>query len=146
MVTIVCSALIERDRKYLLIKAKIGVPKGLWNNPGGRKDEGESIEQATVREVKEETGLENVQILGRTKEWIAYDWPDEARKKKGFIGQRQIYFVGFVEDEEILKLTPSKEFAGFKWASWEEVMSNVVDFKKEAYNLAWSELKELIIS
>ncbi len=47
--------------KYLLINAKVGVPKGLWNNPGGHKDEDETLEECAKREAKEETGY-NVEI------------------------------------------------------------------------------------
>ncbi len=52
----ICSDLIEKDGKYLLVKAKVGTPKGLWNNPGGHKDK-DSIKDAVKREVKEETGF-----------------------------------------------------------------------------------------
>ena len=53
---------MEKDGKYLL-KAKIGAPKGLWNFPAGRVDEGETIEKAAVHEFKEETGFD-VKITG----------------------------------------------------------------------------------
>jgi 8-oxo-dGTP diphosphatase len=55
---IICAALIEKEGKYLLVNAKMGVPKGLWNNSGGHKEEGESVEEAVIREVKEETGYD----------------------------------------------------------------------------------------
>jgi len=55
------SGLIEKDGRYLLIKAKVGVAKGLWNNPGGHQDEGETIEETAQREVNEETGF-NVEV------------------------------------------------------------------------------------
>lgn len=54
---IICSGLIEKDGKYLLVKEKTGTPKGLWNNPGGHKDK-DSIKEAVKREVKEETGFD----------------------------------------------------------------------------------------
>jgi 8-oxo-dGTP pyrophosphatase MutT (NUDIX family) len=54
---IICSGLIEKDGKYLLVKEKVGTPKGLWNNPGGHKDK-DSIKEAVKREVREETGFD----------------------------------------------------------------------------------------
>ncbi len=58
----VASALIERDGRFLLVNAKVGMPKGLWNLPGGHLDDGETFSKAVLREAKEETGLD-IEIL-----------------------------------------------------------------------------------
>ena len=44
--------------KILLVKRRTVPFKGYWALPGGRVEVGETVEQAIVREVKEETGLD----------------------------------------------------------------------------------------
>ena len=51
-------AIILDGDKILLEKRKNDPGKGQWAVPGGLVDLGESTEQAVIREVKEETGLE----------------------------------------------------------------------------------------
>ena len=51
-------AIILDGDKILLEKRKNAPSKGKWTVPGGLVELGESMEQAVIREVKEETGLE----------------------------------------------------------------------------------------
>lgn len=58
----VVGALILRDgptgREVLLVKASRGFTKGMWNMPGGFLTYGETVEEGTRREVKEEVGID----------------------------------------------------------------------------------------
>jgi len=50
--------LIRRNDGYVLIKRKNEPYRGRWAIPGGLAEYGEKVEQAAMREAKEETGLE----------------------------------------------------------------------------------------
>ena len=65
-VGIVAGCVIHRDGRYLLVQEKQEKVYGLWNLPAGYVDKGEEIEQAAVREAKEESGfdIELVRELG----------------------------------------------------------------------------------
>ena len=50
--------MIRKGDEYLLIKRASEPDKGLWSVPGGMVEVGEKVEEAAIREAKEETGLE----------------------------------------------------------------------------------------
>ncbi len=54
-------AIILDGNKILLEKRKNAPGKGKWSIPGGLVELGERVEQAVIREVKEETGLEVIE-------------------------------------------------------------------------------------
>lgn len=53
----VVSSILESSRQILLVKRDRAPSKGLWCLPTGFAEAGESIEQAALRELQEETGI-----------------------------------------------------------------------------------------
>ena len=60
--TTLCFVFNRVDQTVLMIEKKRGQGAGKWNVPGGKIHEGESAEDAAIRETIEETGIEPQQL------------------------------------------------------------------------------------
>ncbi|HNS15886.1 MAG TPA: NUDIX domain-containing protein, partial [Syntrophorhabdaceae bacterium] len=56
--TPVTAAIIEKDGRVLIAKRKRAYSGYLWEFPGGKMEEGESLEECLKREIEEELGIE----------------------------------------------------------------------------------------
>ncbi|WLR50442.1 NUDIX domain-containing protein [Bacillus tianshenii] len=57
-VWIAVAGFVVEDEKVLVVKKRYSGLKGKWSLPAGFVDEGETMDEAALREVKEETGIE----------------------------------------------------------------------------------------
>jgi len=67
-----------------------------WQMPQGGIASGETAREAVFRELKEEIGTDEVEIIGESRRWLQYDLPAElARSVWGgrYQGQRQKWFI-----------------------------------------------------
>lgn len=112
-----------------------------WQFPQGGVDDGEDLEAAARRELREETGVHSATRLARTDDWIAYDFPSGPgcappnARERGFAGQRQIWFAFRFEGEETeidLSAFPI-EFDAWRWATLDEALQQIVPFKRATY-------------
>jgi mutator protein MutT len=95
------------SNRILLCKRAAGDRQepGTWGLPGGKVEVGESAEEATIRELKEETGLEveHIKFLGQ---FVNNGWQDYVFLADKFSGE--------------MKLDPN-EVEGHVWATIEEI-------------------------
>jgi 8-oxo-dGTP pyrophosphatase MutT (NUDIX family) len=63
--TLVAGVAVRNDQgQYLLVQEAKARVRGLWNWPAGKLDPGETLQEAAVREAKEETGFD-VRLTGQ---------------------------------------------------------------------------------
>jgi len=109
--------------------------KGAWQLPQGGVEKGEELEDAFYREMLEEIGTDNLDLVGMLPESIKYDWPPNLHRK-GHLGQEQYYFFARIIDPDSIRLDTDQngqEFQDFKWVGIEEFCETVSGFKKKTY-------------
>jgi len=110
---------------------------GVWQFPQGGIDDGENTREAMFRELKEEIGTQNVEILAEYPEWEFYDFPENATKSKklyDFHGQKQKYFLVRLKNEEEINIrTKYPEFDDFRFVNVKEIFDSISHFKKPIY-------------
>jgi putative (di)nucleoside polyphosphate hydrolase len=129
----------SRGRVWLGRRSKTEGPYN-WQFPQGGVDDGEDLQAAALRELQEETGVVTVSLLDRTKDWMAYDFPEGwtgSKAQKGWRGQKQVWFAFRFEgdDREIdLNVHLPPEFDAWRWGRLEEAPDRVAPFKRQTYD------------
>lgn len=106
--TIAGVVICDRGR-YLLVQENLEKCYGQWNWPAGYVDDGETAEQAAVREVKEEVGLD-VKLSEKAGEWFDAD-----------VGRtRVLFFVDRFSGEMTIQ---NSEILGAAWFTASEIIA-----------------------
>lgn len=122
-----------------------------WQMPQGGIDEGEDVETACFREMREEIGTNKADILRLHPDWLNYDIPRPLADNLwsgAYRGQTQkwvaLRFTG--EDTDINIQTEDPEFISWQWLSPDELIQRAVPFKRDVYTNIMAEFKDLLIS
>jgi bis(5'-nucleosidyl)-tetraphosphatase len=96
---------------YLLLKGKY--KSEYWEFPKGLIEKDEEPKQTALREIKEETGLEDIELIDGYNEKVTYFY----RKGKEIVHKEVILLLAKAKNENV-KI--SYEHANYKWADFEE--------------------------
>lgn len=130
----------------IFVGERIDMP-GAWQMPQGGIDEGESHEEAALRELEEEIGVTpgEAEIVNATADWVYYDLPDHLLGKAWggkFRGQKQRWFLVRLTagDDAINIETDHPEFSRWKWTDAQSLLAEIVPFKRPVYEAVVQEL------
>ena len=130
------AAILQRANGDIFVAERINIP-GAWQFPQGGIDEGENAEQAMLREIEEEIGVQR-ELLEITQRRDGYRYAfAKGRLKYGIYGgQEQTYFLcRFLgQDADFNLAATHQEFASFRWIKPSEFqMDWVPKFKRAVY-------------
>lgn len=136
--------MVAAPGRGVFIGRRIGVSDG-WQMPQGGIDPGETPEGAAMRELEEETGLSDAEIVAAHPDWLRYDLPAWAlgrRWRSRWIGQTQKwYLLRYAGPDDAIDLKRHHvEFEEWRWAAPDEVLAAIVDFKRGVYAAVMDEM------
>jgi len=104
----------NKEVKYLLLKHEMGH----WDFAKGNIEAGETDEDTIKREIKEETGIDDIKIIRDFKEKIHYFY-----KLKGELISKDVVF--HLAETKTIKINLSFEHMDFIWVSFEEALEKL---------------------
>jgi len=106
-----------------------------WQFPQGGIDEGETTKEALLRELEEEIGTKDVEIIAEYPSWVSYEFPPTiAQKMYPYDGQKQKYYlVKLKKGAKININTKVPEFSEYKFVPTKNIYDYITVFKRSVY-------------
>ncbi len=103
---------VTDERKRLLMIHRLGI----WDLPKGKVDKGEAVDAGALREVREECGLKNVELLKR----LCETWHTYERKGKQHLKRTDWYLMRGTNSDP-LKAQTEEDISEVRWMDAAEV-------------------------
>ena len=139
---------LNKENKVFIAR-RIDNPKNYWQMPQGGVDQNEDYLFAAYRELREETGIKNVELIKELDGFTTYKLPTNLLGiiwKGKYKGQKQKWFVmRFLgNDDEINIKTKRPEFLDWKWIELDKITDLVVKFKLDVYKEIKKKVKDIL--
>ena len=137
-------------RGWVLVGRRLDTREEAWQMPQGGIDPGEEPRAAVLRELEEEIGTADAEIVAESSRWWSYDLPAPlaGRMWKGrFRGQRMKWFLLAFSGREA-DIRPDRvlhpEVQAWKWVPLDALPTMIVPFKRPLYEEVVAEFGPLV--
>ena len=140
--------MLLNKRGKIFVGQQIDVNEEAWQMPQGGIEEAETAREAALRELQEELGTSNAEIIAETKTWFCYDLPAEfleGSRHGRWRGQQQKWFLMLFrgQDSDIGVATETPEFSQWQWVTTDRLIELIVPFKRQLYLRVLQEFADL---
>ncbi|MBI3874155.1 MAG: RNA pyrophosphohydrolase, partial [Arcobacter sp.] len=127
----------------ILIASRVDI-KDAWQFPQGGIDGNETPKEALFRELKEEIGTNEVEIIAEYPGWVSYDFPASVAKNMApFDGQTQKYYLVKLKKGARVDInTELPEFGEYKFVKRAKLNEYITFFKRTVYKKVLKYFKE----
>jgi len=107
--------------KYQMLLVHKPRKKDAWQIPQGGVEEGENTEEAAIRELSEETGVQ-AKIIGSSKQHYQYNFPNSYRRfRPDNICGQCVHFVFAKANSDVKVKVDEKEINAYAWVFPEQI-------------------------
>src|SRR3989304_7336015 len=96
----------------------LNYPSGHWDFVKGNIEEGEALKQTVLREIREETGITDIEFIDGFEEKIEYHY-----QRNGDLVHKEVVF--FLAKTKTVDVKISHEHLGFAWLSFDDTLKKL---------------------
>ena len=114
------AVVVYKDTENLFLLLQNSDAKEIWGFPKGHHEGDETPKETALREIEEETGITQINLLDMPLIREEYGITRDGEK----VNKINEYYIGFVKDKNVV--LKEDEISNYKWVPFEEALESII--------------------